>query len=300
MRYDEPTSTLIARTDHLAPSDGGEDVKAITKVTALFYSATGNTKRLTLAVAEAVAWDLNAMLEVVDFSTPEARAAVRDFPADTLLVIGSPTYRGQLPMFVVDGFRSQLKGHGTAAIELVTFGNRSFDNSLADLTQILRADGFVPVAAAAFPCQHAFTDALAAGRPDNADLMAAAGFGQKALAQIVAGCIGPDRLIVPGKVGAPFYQPLGRDGKPVDFQAAKPRTDPAKCRRCGLCVQLCPLGSIAASDYASITGPCFKCQACVRGCPAGAKYFDDPALLSHIAQLEATFRERKEIAEFFS
>lgn len=37
-----------------------------------------------------------------------------------------------------------------------------------------------------------------------------------------------------------------------------------------------------------------KCQRCVRKCTKHAKYFDDPAFLSHVAMLEQNFTEPKE------
>ena len=58
------------------------------------------------------------------------------------------------------------------------------------------------------------------------------------------------------------------------------------------------MGSISEEDPAEVGGVCIKCQACVKKCPVDAKYFDDPAFLSHVAMLEQNYYERKE-AEFF-
>ena len=73
----------------------------------------------------------------------------------------------------------------------------------------------------------------------------------------------------------------------------RPRTDPAKCTNCGTCARLCPMGAIDPEDVYSVPGTCIKCQACVRKCTKHAKYFDDPAFLSHVAMLEHTFTEPK-------
>lgn len=51
-------------------------------------------------------------------------------------------------------------------------------------------------------------------------------------------------------------------------------------------------------DCVTVSGVCIKCQACVRKCPAGAKYFEDPAFLSHKEMLVENFTARKE-NEFF-
>ena len=58
------------------------------------------------------------------------------------------------------------------------------------------------------------------------------------------------------------------------------------------------MGSISAEDPAQVTGICIKCQACIKKCPVQAKYFDDPAFLSHVAMLEQNYTRRAE-AELF-
>ena len=69
--------------------------------------------------------------------------------------------------------------------------------------------------------------------------------------------------------------------------------DASRCVKCGLCARLCPMGAIDPEDVYSVPGICIKCQACVRKCTKHAKYFDDPAFLSHVAMLEQTFTEPK-------
>ena len=58
--------------------------------------------------------------------------------------------------------------------------------------------------------------------------------------------------------------------------------------------RLCPMGAINPSNVAEVPGTCIKCQRCVRKCTKHAKYFDDPAFLSHVAMLEQNFTEPKE------
>ena len=53
------------------------------------------------------------------------------------------------------------------------------------------------------------------------------------------------------------------------------------------------MGSIDPSHPDIVSGICIKCHACVRRCPAQAKYFDDPALLSHIAMLQSSYAAPK-------
>ena len=94
---------------------------------------------------------------------------------------------------------------------------------------------------------------------------------------------------VDGDAGAPYYVPKGVDGQPAVFLKAKPKTNPDKCSGCGECARTVERCVVSAEDPAQVIGICIKCQACIRGCKAKAKYFDDPAFLSHLAMLEKNF-----------
>ena len=270
----------------------------ITKVCGIYFSATGNTKKITETVAAQLAKDLGCPMELKDITAPAARTEVKEFPADTLVVAGSPTYAGKLPNKILPDFQTKLKGNGTPAVAVVTFGNRSFDNSLAELVSVLTPGCFRPVGGPAFACRHDFSDVLAGGRPSAEDLAAAEAFADHAAA--LAEKADLPALSVAGDAAAPYYVPKGTDGQPAKFLKAKPLTDMAKCTKCGKCVPLCPVGSIDPQDVSSVPGICIKCQACVRGCPEHAKYFDDAAFLSHVAMLEQNFTAPKENAFFYA
>jgi len=103
----------------------------------------------------------------------------------------------------------------------------------------------------------------------------------------------PAPVKVPGDAAAPYYVPKGTDGQPAKFLKAKPLVDMSKCTKCGICANVCPMGSINPADVSDVPGICIKCQACIRQCPEGARFFDDPAFLSHVAMLEQNFTEPK-------
>lgn len=262
------------------------------KVWAVYYSATGTTAKVVRTVAAALAERLGLPLEERSFTRPGERAEAYSFTERDLVVLGSPTYAGRLPNKLLPDFQEKLRGGGALAVPIVLFGNRSYDNSLAELRALMEAGGFLPVAAGAFVGCHAFTDELAFGRPSWSDLFEAREFAGKIAEKVRAGAPAP--VQVPGDPEAPYYIPKGVDGEPVKFLKAKPKTDLSRCSNCGACARACPMGAIDPARVAEVPGTCIKCQSCVRKCTRRAKYFDDPAFLSHVAMLEKNFQEPKE------
>ena len=269
----------------------------IKKVYALYFSPAGTTRKLTDTLAAALAASFEVEIETIDITNPAAREETHAFAAGELVVCGSPTYAGKLPNKLLPYWKGSLQGNGALAVALVTFGNRAFDNSLAELCACLEADGFHTVGAGAFACRHVFSDVLAAGRPDKDDFAELAKLGAAVATRIAKANEYPAPPEVPGDADAPYYIPKGADGEPKNFLKAKPKTSD-ECIQCGVCVAVCPMGSIDPQDVSSVPGLCIKCHACVRECPMGAKYFDDEAFLSHKAMLEQSFQRRAEAKWF--
>lgn len=270
----------------------------IQKVRAVYWSPTGGCRRVTETVAEAAAVKLGVPWERVDITLPPAQEQVYTFAKTDLVVVGTPTYAGKVPNKLLPWLQSGLRGDGTLAVAVVVFGNRAYDNALAELCATLEGDGFRTAAAGAFVTQHAFTDELAYGRPGWSDLFEAKEFAARAVDKVrqAAGILEP--VQVPGDPAAPYYVPKGTDGQPAKFLKAKPKTKSGRCNGCGACVRMCPMGAIDPRDPANVPGTCIKCQACVRKCTKQAKYFDDEAFLSHVAMLEANFKDPKENETF--
>ena len=266
----------------------------IQRVCALYFSGTGNTRKVVTTIAEELAKLLAVPMEELPFTLLRDREKGYSFTESDLLVVGSPTYAGRLPNKIAPDFAARLRGNGTPAVPVVTFGNRNYENSLAELNTLLQKSGFLPVAAAACVAQHAFTSELAYGRPGWSDLFEAKTFAKKISVKLKGLTDAAEPVTVPGDPQAPYYVPLGEDGQPVNFLKAKPKTKLSRCNGCGACARMCPMGAIDRKDFSKVTGTCIKCQTCVHRCTKQAKYFDDPAFLSHVRMLEQTYQEPKE------
>ena len=250
----------------------------ISSVIGLYFSPTGTTRTLVTAAAEQAAQTLGVPCRLISLNTPAERETEFHFSADTLVIVGAPTYAGRLPNKISPDLRRILHGSGSPAVALVTYGNRA--------------------AGAVCVCQHSIARALAVGRPNEEDCAEVRRFAAEAAERIQA-----DEIVlspaVPGDADSSYYVPTGTSGKPAKFLKSAPQTDPEKCDGCGRCAALCPMGSISSKDPSVVSGICIKCQACILGCPRGAKFFDDEQFLSHARMLEQKFAGIHKENEFY-
>ena len=86
----------------------------ISKVHAVFFSPTGNAKKVICTVADAVGAALGVPVTYDDFTLPQARQETRSYGPGDLVVFGTPTYAGRIPNkllpFVQSGFQGPRGG----------------------------------------------------------------------------------------------------------------------------------------------------------------------------------------------
>ena len=250
------------------------------RVTACYFSPTHGTRAYVRAVAEAMPGERRE----IDLTRPAERRKEVCFTEKDLVILGVPVYYGRVPE--VEGLLDGLRGENTPIVLLAVYGNRAIDDALAELADLCAARGFRVLAAGSFVAPHTFSAKVGKGRPNGADLAAAAELARRALDKL-SGAWEPPAL--PGN--RPYR----------DFQKAPfyPEGD-GSCAACGACARTCPVEAIDPAAPRETDGErCIRCLACVHACPTGSRKVEGAAFDATVAHLEELLTRAERPAELF-
>lgn len=265
----------------------------ISRIRIIYFSATGTTQKILRCIGTVLARELDVPVIEDNFTLPKAREQDIVCAEHELALVGTPVYAGRIPNVLLPYVKSGIKGSMTAAVPVVLYGNRNYDDALIELRDVLESNGFRTIGGAAFVGEHSFSYTLAAGRPDGEDLALAEAFAHN-LAQKVRNmeALPQQPIEVNGCTPIrPYYTPRDRKGNPVNILKVKPLVNDS-CDSCGMCAAVCPMGSIDPDNVRQYSGICIKCGACIKKCPKQARYYDDSGYLYHQHELEEGYTRR--------
>lgn len=239
------------------------------------FSPSGGTLRAAREMAQL----LGEGARWIDLVDPEQREA--KLGQEDLLLLALPVYAGRIP--AVEGSLDGLSGNDTPCILLVAYGNRHYDEALAQMQRLMKGRGFRCVGAAAVITPHIFAPALGAGRPNETDLELLSGFATQVREKLERGTW--DEPCLPG-------QPEPEPKKAVPVPKYR---DAEKCVRCGLCARRCPALAMDRNTLEWDEVQCISCMACVYICPEGALSFDAAPLQE---RLTANFSQPRPVELF--
>lgn len=267
----------------------------IEQITAVYFSPTDTTARMVNHIAEELSGYLGLPKKIYDFTLPQKRKEVLSFTEKDLVIVGVPVYAGRVPNVLLPYLTTYLQGKKTLAIPIVLYGNRNYDDALIELRNILATHDFLPLAAGAFIGEHSFSTILAAQRPDVEDFLKATAFAEEIAEKVKTLNDAPiPSLMVEGHDPIrSYYKPQDRNGNPINMLKVTPKVN-ERCNDCGICAQVCPMGSIDPQNVREHCGICIKCGACEKKCPQKARYYDDSGYLYHRTELEEMYTRRAE------
>lgn len=235
------------------------------KVNLLYFSATDNTSSVVKSIASSISDKVNEY----NITLERNRIESLNFTENDLVIIGVPVYAGRVPKFLVEYF-NKIKGMNTAAVFVVTYGNRDYEDALLELKDTFEKNGFIGIAAAVFVGEHSYTSLLAENRPNTNDLKIAEEFGCRIKAKLesIADINNINNLKVPGNL--PYI---------VKKKSMPPMAPEANdnCLQCKICYENCPTEAIDLNNCKNTDATkCIKCCRCINRCPAKAKNFNHP------------------------
>lgn len=257
----------------------------ISKITAVFFSPTGGTKRVLDAFCAA----FPLPVEELDVTPFFSQGKSHSFAEDELVIFAAPVYAGRIVPLAIERF-GMMKGKRTPAVCLAVYGNRAYEDALIELTDFAKQNGFVPFAAAAALAEHSIMHSVAHGRPDTADVQKLAAFAPQVWQKLEL-CPDADAL---GVVSVPGNRPY-KEFKAVGFVP----TASSACTRCRRCASHCPTGAISpACPDKTDKDRCIYCMGCVSICPVHARGVNKTLLWAAEKAFALKFGARKE-PEFF-
>lgn len=268
----------------------------IQTVSCVYFSPTGTTK----AIVDGIAQGINAgRVEAIDITRQSNREKRLLKFGNEIVILATPVYYGRVPEVAV-AYLSTLEAEQTAAVLVVVYGNRDYEDALMELHDIAVAGKFIPVAGGVFVAEHSYSSStrpIAHGRPDDMDIRKAQEFGAK-VRQKLEGLTSLAQLAsfeIPGQV--PYVEPknLNMIKTARAAVALTPETDTSKCTECGQCAEVCPTEAISPDDVTQTDRwKCLICFACVKICPEDARHMNEPHFQEAIQMLHQNCRERKE------
>ena len=215
----------------------------------IIFSPTGGTEKAARIISGR--WNRNTvMIDLCDAKTDFSKCVI---DKEDRVLVAMPSFGGRAPAVAIDRLR-KIAGNGARCTLVCVYGNRAYEDTLAEMEDAAKESNFKVIAAIAAVAEHSIMPQYAAGRPDASD--------KKQLEQFA------DQIA--GKTEAAVSIPGNRPYKKAGGAGLVPK--PTKsCVKCALCAENCPVQAIDSADFTADSRKCIACMRCVKQCPENAR-----------------------------
>lgn len=215
----------------------------------IVFSPTGGTE----TVARIISRQWSESPTKIDLSDPKTDFSGCAIHKEDQVLIAMPSFGGRAPAVAIERLK-KIAGNGAKCTLVCVYGNRAYEDTLAEMEDAAEECGFHIVAAVAAVAQHSIIPQYAANRPDASD--------EKQLEQF-ARQIADSTGAAASVPGSRPYKKAGGGGL-----VPKPSKD---CVQCGVCAKNCPVQAIDPATLSANTKKCISCMRCVKQCPHHAR-----------------------------
>ena len=214
----------------------------------IVFSPTGGTEKVADIICSS--WKNNVVkIDLSDSKTDFSGCAIGK---EDRVLIAMPSFGGRAPAAAI-GRLKKIAGNGAKCTLVCVYGNRAYEDTLAEMEDAAKECGLRVVAAIAAVAQHSIIPKYATNRPDASDEKQLAEFAQ----QIA------DRAESAASV--PGNRPYKNAGAGLVPRATK------NCVKCGICAKNCPVQAIDSVSFTADSKKCIGCMRCVKQCPHNAR-----------------------------
>ena len=215
----------------------------------IIFSPTGGTEKVAHIISKQ--WSENTIK--IDLSNSKADFSGCAINKEDRVLIAMPSFGGRAPAVAIERLK-KIAGNGAKCTLVCVYGNRAYEDTLAEMEDAAKECGFRVIAAVAAVAQHSIIPQYAANRPDASDEKQLAEFAQQ----------------IADKTESVASVPGNRPYKKAGGAGLVPKPSKA-CVRCGVCAKNCPVQAIDPEKYSADSKKCIACMRCVRQCPHNAR-----------------------------